>query len=156
MQGLEEKSSASVGDRTPIVQSVYWLSYPAPESEVPTVKSNERPIFFLIFQKQSQKTVIFVELSVTFRIIQSDRKVKQSIFFYGCNSIQFDWINKHTISLWLYKSLRRSRDVVTCSCQSVSCLQTVCVKDVFFASATSVHCRKLPGISFLLNLPEWV
>jgi hypothetical protein len=27
-------------------------------------------------------------------------------------------------------------------------------KDVFFTSATSVHCRTLPGISYLRNLPE--
>jgi hypothetical protein len=26
----------------------------------------------------------------------------------------------------------------------------------FFKSATNFHCRTLPGISFLLNLPEWV
>jgi hypothetical protein len=72
------------------------------------------------------------------------------------NSIQFDWINKHTISLWLYKSPRRSRHVVTCSRQSVSCLQTVEVQGCLFTSVTSVHCRTLLGISFLLNLPEWV
>jgi hypothetical protein len=40
------------------------------------------------------------------------------IFIDGCGSIQFNWINKHTISLWLYKTPRRSRHVVTCSCQS--------------------------------------
>jgi hypothetical protein len=47
------------------------------------------------------------------------------IFIDGCNSIQLDWVNKHTISLWLYKSPCRSRHVVTCSSQSVSCLSTV-------------------------------
>jgi hypothetical protein len=36
---------------------------------------------------------------------------------------------------------------------SVVFKQSKC-KDVFFTSATSVHCRTLPGISFLLNLPE--
>jgi hypothetical protein len=30
------------------------------------------------------------------------------IFIDGCNSVQLDWINKHTLSLWLYKSLRTS------------------------------------------------
>jgi hypothetical protein len=40
------------------------------------------------------------------------------IFIDGCNSIQSDWINKHTVWLWLYKSARRSRHVVTCSRQS--------------------------------------
>jgi hypothetical protein len=44
------------------------------------------------------------------------------IFIDSCNSVQFDWINKHTISLWLYNSPRRSHHVVTCSRQSVSCL----------------------------------
>jgi hypothetical protein len=47
------------------------------------------------------------------------------IFTDGCNSVQFDWINKHTMSLWLHKSPRRSRHVITCSRQSVCCLQTV-------------------------------
>jgi hypothetical protein len=30
------------------------------------------------------------------------------IFTDDCNSIYFNWINKHIISLWLYKSPRRS------------------------------------------------
>jgi hypothetical protein len=46
------------------------------------------------------------------------------IFTGSCNSIRFDWINKHT-SLWLYESLFRSRHVVTCLHQSLTCLQTV-------------------------------
>jgi hypothetical protein len=50
----------------------------------------------------------------------------------GCNSIQFDGISKHTISLWLYKSPRRSRHVITCSRQSVNCLQTVEVQGCLF------------------------
>jgi hypothetical protein len=45
--------------------------------------------------------------------------------FDGCNSVQFDWINKHTILLWLYKSSWRSH-------QSVSCLQTVEVQGCLF------------------------
>jgi hypothetical protein len=49
----------------------------------------------------------------------------------GCNSIQLHWINKHTILLWLYKSPRRWRHV-TCSRQSVSCLQTVEVQGRLF------------------------
>jgi hypothetical protein len=53
------------------------------------------------------------------------------IFIDGCNSIQFNWINKH-ISLWLYKSPRRSRHVVTCLRQSVSCLQSVKVQRFLF------------------------
>jgi hypothetical protein len=52
-------------------------------------------------------------------------------FVDGCNSVQFDWINIRTISLWLYKSPRRSHHVVTCSLQSVSCLRTVEVQRVF-------------------------
>jgi hypothetical protein len=54
------------------------------------------------------------------------------VLIYGWNSIQFDWINKHTISLWLYKSSRRSRHVVTCVRQSVSCLSTVEVQWCLF------------------------
>jgi hypothetical protein len=53
------------------------------------------------------------------------------IFIDGCNSIQFYWINKHTISLWLYESPCRSRHVVSCSHQSISCFQTVEVQQVF-------------------------
>jgi hypothetical protein len=60
------------------------------------------------------------------------------IFSVGCNSIQFDWINKHTISLWQYKSPRRSRHVVTCSRQSVSCLQTVEVQGCLFSQVQRV------------------
>jgi hypothetical protein len=30
------------------------------------------------------------------------------------NKIRLDWINKHTISLWLYNSPRRSRHIATC------------------------------------------
>jgi hypothetical protein len=54
------------------------------------------------------------------------------IFIHGCDSIQFDWINKHAMSLWLYKNPRRSCHVVTCSRQSVSCLQTVEVQGCIF------------------------
>jgi hypothetical protein len=54
------------------------------------------------------------------------------IFIDGCSSIQFSWINKHTISLWLYKSPHRSRHVVTYSRQSVSCLSTVEVQGCLF------------------------
>jgi hypothetical protein len=54
------------------------------------------------------------------------------IYIDGCNSIQFDWINTHTISLWQNKSPRRSRHVVTCSRQSVSCLSTVEVQGCLF------------------------
>jgi hypothetical protein len=61
-----------------------------------------------------------------------------TIFIYGCSSVQFDWINKHTISLWLYNSSRRSRHVVTCSRQSVSCLQTVDVQGCLFSHVQRV------------------
>jgi hypothetical protein len=89
------------------------------------------------------------------KIIQDDRSQAThiKIFVDGCNSIQHDWINKHTISLWLYKSPRKWRHVVTCP--SVVFQRSKC-KDDFFTSATSVHCRVLPGISFLLNLSECV
>jgi hypothetical protein len=75
------------------------------------------------------------------------------IFTARCNSMQFDWINKHTISPWLYKSPCWSRHVITCSGQFAAVFG---VKDVFLTGVTSVHCRKLPGISFLLGLTEWV
>jgi hypothetical protein len=54
------------------------------------------------------------------------------IFIGGCSSLQFDWINRHTVSLWLYKSPRRSHHVVTSSRQTVSCLQTVAVQGCIF------------------------
>jgi hypothetical protein len=73
-----------------------------------------------------------------------------------CNSIHFDWINKHTISIRPYNSLRRSRHVITCWRQSVSCFQTVEVQGRLFAGATSVHCQILPGNSFLHKLQESV
>jgi hypothetical protein len=47
----------------------------------------------------------------------------------GYNSIKFDRIGKHTISLSLYRSKCRSRHVVTRSRQSVSCLSTVEVQE---------------------------
>jgi hypothetical protein len=52
------------------------------------------------------------------------------IFIDGCNSVHFDWINKHTILLWPYKSPHRSH--ITCSCQSISCLSTVKVQGCLF------------------------
>jgi hypothetical protein len=58
------------------------------------------------------------------------------IFIDNCNSVQLDWINKHTVSLWLYKSTRRSRHVVICSRQSVSCLRTVEVQGCLFHKCT--------------------
>jgi hypothetical protein len=66
------------------------------------------------------------------------------IFIDGCNSIQFDYISTYTISLWLYKSPCRSRHVVTCSHQSVSCLSTVEVQGCLFSQMQRVfiveHC----------------
>lgn len=43
------------------------------------------------------------------------------IYKIGCNLIQFGWTNR--VSLWLYTSPHRSRHVVGCTRQSVSCLQ---------------------------------
>jgi hypothetical protein len=86
------------------------------------------------------------------------------IFINGCNSIQFDWINKHTISLWLYKSPRRSHHVVTCSHQSVGYLKTFKVQGCHFhkceysLSNTTWHLvltwlvRMSLGIHFLILL----
>jgi hypothetical protein len=56
------------------------------------------------------------------------------IFIGGCNSVQFDCVNEDTISLWLY----RSRHVVTCSRQSVSCLQKVEVARMYFSQVQRV------------------
>jgi hypothetical protein len=62
-------------------------------------------------------------------LVQGERKVTQhKIFIGGCNSVQFEWINKHTISLWLYKSSSKLRHVVTCFGFS-SCLSTTEVQE---------------------------
>jgi hypothetical protein len=53
------------------------------------------------------------------------------IFFYVCSSVQFDFINKHAVSLWLYKSIT-SRHVVTWSLLVVTSLSKVEVQDFFF------------------------
>jgi hypothetical protein len=69
------------------------------------------------------------------RFIHGDRKVRQPIlkyFFHSCNSIQFNWINKHTVSMWLYKNPCRSCHVVTSLHQSVSCLSTVELQQCLF------------------------
>jgi hypothetical protein len=62
------------------------------------------------FRKFCEQAVIIDSI-----LIQGDRKVTQPIFIDGCNSVQLDCINKHTISLWLYKNLHKSRHVVTYS-----------------------------------------
>jgi hypothetical protein len=83
------------------------------------------------------KKIIWIKNVKTFKYFESTRWSKShathiKIFSGGCNSVQFDWINKHTISLWLYKSLCRSHHGVTCLRQSVSCLQTVEVQGCLF------------------------
>jgi hypothetical protein len=77
------------------------------------------------------------------------------IFIDGCK-LKFDSINEHTLSLWLCKNTHRSRHVVTCSHQSVMSSDSQSARMSFFTSATGVNCRTLPGISFLLNLQQWV
>jgi hypothetical protein len=76
---------------------------------------------------------------------QDDKKftVHIKIFTDGCNSIQFDWINKYTVPLWLYKSPCRSRHVVSCLRQSVSYLSTVKVQYLAWwtISVTQEACR---------------
>jgi hypothetical protein len=54
------------------------------------------------------------------------------IFDDGCNSVQFHWIDKHAVSLWLYNSPRRLRHAVTFSRQFVGCLQIVDVQGCLF------------------------
>jgi hypothetical protein len=122
-----------------------------------SIKLSSNNGVFLSLLRRESKGVHFLWVRSS-KLIQDHRKVTQTTLKYllmVCNSIQFDWINKPTISLWPYKSPRRSRHVVTCGSPSVVFKQSK-YKDIFFTSATSVHCRKLPGISFLLYLPEWV
>jgi hypothetical protein len=66
--------------------------------------------------------------------IQVDRKVTQPILKYLLMiATQYNLIGLiNTISLWLFKSPRRSRHVLTCSHQSVNCLSTVEVKGYLF------------------------
>jgi hypothetical protein len=91
--------------------------------------------------------------------IQDDRKVTQSILKYlllvaiKYNSIwlintqyRCDYTRAHAG----YVMLQPARASPSAVFQQSKC------KDVFFTSATSVHCWTQPGISFLLNLPEWV
>jgi hypothetical protein len=81
-------------------------------------------------------TDLFAKINYyTILLFDDDSKIHAihiKIFIDCSNSVPLDWINKHTISLWLYKSPRRSRHVVTCSRQSVSCLQTVEVQGCLF------------------------
>jgi hypothetical protein len=93
------------------------------------------------------------------------------IFIDGYNSVQSDWINKHIISLWLFKSPRRSRHVVTCLRQSISWLKTVemqgflfhkCIVEHCLASLSSLTCqnecrdtfRDYPGAKQIDNIPS--
>jgi hypothetical protein len=89
--------------------------------------------------------------------VQGDRKVTQPILKYlltvaiqynstGLINTQYrcDYTRAHAGHVMLLPA-RASPSVVF--------KQSKC-KDVFFTSVTSVHCRTLPGISFLLNLPE--
>jgi hypothetical protein len=85
-----------------------------------------------------------------------NHEVNINIFTDGCNSTYFNWINEHTIPLWLHNSPRRSCYFVTCWRQSVGWLSTVEVQEYPFHKRFSVHCRTLTGMSFLLNLPELV
>jgi hypothetical protein len=58
-------------------------------------------------------------------VIQCNEKVVQPTLKYLLMiAIQFDWINKHTLLLWLYNSPYRSHTLGTCSFQSVRHLST--------------------------------
>jgi hypothetical protein len=89
-----------------------------------------------------------------YRVLKS-HAIRIKIFIDGCSSIKFDWINKHTISPWLYKRPLRSLHVVTCSRQSVSCLETAEVQGCLFHKCNECSMLNTPGISFLLKFPEW-
>jgi hypothetical protein len=119
-----------------------------------SVERFRRHFYILEGRTSGRKPAIqIIDLSVLVdRCLDSTGWLKSSathikVFTGGCNSTQLDWSNKYTISLWVYKSPRRSRHVVSCSRHSVSCVST---------SATGGHCRTLSDMSFLLNLPEWV
>jgi hypothetical protein len=57
----------------------------------------------------------------------------------GCNSVQFDWINKHTVSLWLYNSPRRSRHVVKFTCPSGRFSSNIRSKRMSFSHMNQLH-----------------
>jgi hypothetical protein len=74
------------------------------------------------------------------------------LFVDGCNLIQSDWINNHTMSLWLCKSPRRSRHIVTCSRRQLSSIsrsarmsfsqvQRVFIVEHYLASRSYLTCQ---------------
>jgi hypothetical protein len=81
-------------------------------------------------------------------IVQSDRKVTQPILkYFLIVIIQYNFIGL------INTQYRRDIQELT---QVTLCFNLLApVRHVLFISAASVHCRTLPGISFLLNLPEW-
>jgi hypothetical protein len=54
------------------------------------------------------------------------------IFIDSSNSIKFDWIKKHTTTLWVYKSPRTWRHAVTSRPSSPATFQQAKWKDIFF------------------------
>jgi hypothetical protein len=70
------------------------------------------------FLNSNHSTLVLCILVLKNRVIEKSRNPYCNIYWWW-HFIQFDWINKHTISLWLYKRPRKSRHVVTCSRQSV-------------------------------------
>jgi hypothetical protein len=91
--------------------------------------------------------------------IQGDQKVTQPILKYllmvAIQDTLIGLINTQYLSDYVRFHAGHSMLQAAHASLSVVFQQSKC-KDVFFASAACVHSRTLPGISFLLNLPEWV
>jgi hypothetical protein len=151
---------ASVG--SPIqTYSVIHISLPTACGYILNVVTRKRGIVDTLFNIQAYFPLRFIFRSVfqmNWRLttIQSDRKITQPILKYilmvaiqynstGLINTQYrcDYTRAHADHVMLKTALASSAFVLK---------QSKC-KAVFFAIATS---RTLPGISFLLNLPEWV
>jgi hypothetical protein len=72
----------------------------------------------------------------------------------GCDSVKFVWINKHTILLWLIQDPAQVMSWCNRFVPVRPLFQHSNCKDIFLKNTVSFHCQTLPGISFLLNLPE--
>jgi hypothetical protein len=75
----------------------------------------------------------YVHTYTNIRYVQYTRSsISHTAHLDSCITVQLDCIIKNTVSLWLYNSPLRSRHAVTCSSQSVSCLQTAEVQGCLF------------------------
>jgi hypothetical protein len=71
------------------------------------------------------------------------------IFIGGCSSVQFDWINKHTVSLWLYSpsGVFNSRSAR----MSFSQVQRVFIVQHYLASRSYLTCQNEFRDTFLVS-----